>query len=262
MTSPTQYRAMESLVRKGPMTIVLVYSPSCPHCHTYMPLWKEMCALKRKRANLVSMEASTYDKTPMSEKKPVSGVPTVLFVDKEGRITEAEEPRNRDVMATAVTHGVSESEASAAPPPPATAPMVPSIATPTSADLYSRVSEVDTVVTPPSRRTTSEPLAGTQMPAGTEVLPNPLNAMPAQPVPSTLVTPGIQYGGGSNQSGGNPWAAFLQAAAQAAPAAVMAGAYAISKARRRTVRSSGLPAPRHSAKWRRIRAGLLTRRRR
>jgi hypothetical protein len=245
---------MESLVRKGPMTIVLVYSPTCPHCHTYMPLWKEMCALKRKRAHLVSMEASTYDKTPMSEKKPVSGVPTVLFVDKEGHITEAEEPRNRTVMASAVSRGVSEAEASVAP----------SVATPTPAptpsDLYNRVSEVDTVVTP-SRRTTSEPLPGTEMPAGTEILPNPLNAMPAQPVPSTTVTTGVQYGGG-HQAGGNPWAAFLQAAAQAAPAAVMAGAYAISKARRRTVRSSGLPAPRHSAKWRRIRTRLLTRRRR
>jgi hypothetical protein len=93
------------------------------------------------------------------------------------------------------------------------------------------------------------------MPAGTEILPNPLNALPAQPVPSTSVTTGVQYGG-------NPWAAFLQAAAQAAPAAVMAGAYAISKARRRTVRSSGLPAPRHSAKWRRIRARLTRRRHR
>jgi hypothetical protein len=224
-----------------------------------------MCNLKRKRAHLVSMEASTYDKTPMSEKKPVSGVPTVLFVDKEGRITEAEEPRNREVMATAISRGVSEAEASAAPSvAPSEPSMVPSVATPTPtptpSDLYNRVSEVDTVVTP-SRRTTSEPLPGTEMPAGTEVLPNPLNAMPAQPVPSTTVTTGIQYGGG-NQNGGNPWAAFLQAAAQAAPAAVMAGAYAISKARRRTVRSSGLPAPRHSAKWRRIRARLLTRRRR
>jgi hypothetical protein len=223
------------------MTIVLVYSPSCPHCHTYMPLWKEMCGLRRKRANLVSMEASTYDKIPMSEKKPVSGVPTVLFVNKEGKITEASEPRNREVMANAVTHGVSEAEAVSAPPTE-------------DGDLYSRVSEVDTVVTP-SRNSMASEIPGTEMPAGTEILPNPLNALPAQPVPSTSVTTGVQYGG-------NPWAAFLQAAAQAAPAAVMAGAYAISKARRRTVRSSGLPAPRHSAKWRRIRARLTRRRHR
>ena len=222
LSSPSQYRAVESLIRKGPMTIMLVYSPTCPHCHTYMPLWKEMCALKRRRANLVSMEASTYDQTPMSEKQQVTGVPTVLFVNKNGHITEAREPRNREVMATAVSHGVSEVDAVNV-----VAPVAPA---------------------PPS---SSEPLEGTEMPAGTTVMPNPLEALPAQPVPSESAV--VQYGG-------NPWAAFLATAAQAAPAAVLAGAYAISRARRRTVRSSGLPAPQHSAKWRRLRARLTRRR--
>lgn len=171
-----------------------------------------MCALKRKRANLVSMEASTYDQTPMSEKKQVTGVPTVLFVNKEGKITEAQEPRNREVMASAVSRGVTEADAAGPVVFPTT------VSTPTPSVISS----------------TSEPLPGTEMPAGTEIRPNPLNALPAQPVP----TGGVQYGG-------NPWAAFLQAAAQAAPAAVLAGAYAVSTTRRRrTVRSSGLPAPR------------------
>jgi hypothetical protein len=96
----------------------------------------------------------------------------------------------------------------------------------------------------------SEPLPGTEMPVGTTVMPNPLEVLPAQPVPSESV---VQYGG-------NPWAAFLATAAQAAPAAVLAGAYAISRARRRTVRASGLPAPQRSAKWRRLRARLTRRR--
>jgi hypothetical protein len=164
------------------------------------------------------MEASVYDQTPLSEQKSVSGVPTVLFVNKEGRITEAQEPRNRNVMATAVTKGVSEKEAATEA---------------VSGDNLVRAvtelegdEEITSVPTP-----ASTPIVGTEMPAGTEIRPNPLNVLPAQPVRSS----GVQYGG-------NPWAAFLQAAAQAAPAAVLAGAYAISKARRRTVRSSGLPA--------------------
>ena len=232
MTSPSQFRAVESLVRRGPMTIMLIYSPTCPHCHTYMPIWKEMCGLKQRRSNMVSMEASTYDETPMAKTQPVTGVPTVLFVDKQGRVTEAREPRNREIMATAVSRGVTEEEAVAvnATVPPQT----PS----------ESVAE------------SSEPLPGTEMPVGTVVTPNPLEALPAQPVPSESVAapPAVQYGG-------NPWAAFLATAAQAAPAAVLASAYAISKARRRTVRSSGLPAPEHSAKWRRLRARLASRRR-
>lgn len=223
MTSPSQYRAVESLVRRGPMTIMLIYSPTCPHCHTYMPIWKEMCGLKQRRSNMVSMEASTYDETPMAKTQPVTGVPTVLFVDKQGRVTEAREPRNREVMATAVSRGVTEEEAVAV-----------------------------NAVAPSSASTTTE-----TQPDGTVIAPNPLEALPAQPVPSESVAapPAVQYGG-------NPWAAFLATAAQAAPAAVLASAYAISKARRRTVRSSGLPAPEHSAKWRRLRARLASRRRR
>lgn len=173
-----------------------------------------MCALKRKRANLISMEAATYDQTPMSEEKQVTGVPTVLFVNKEGKITEAQEPRNREIMTNAISQGVTDVDASVAGPvvfPTTTATTTPSV----------------------SVSSTSEPLPGTEMPAGTEIRQNPLDVLPAQPVP----TGGVQYGG-------SPWAAFLQAAAQAAPAAVLAGAYAVSTAhRRRTVRSSGLPAP-------------------
>jgi phosphotransferase system glucose/maltose/N-acetylglucosamine-specific IIC component len=210
------------------MTIMLIYSPSCPHCHTYMPMWNEMCGLKQRRANMVSMEASTYDETPMAKSQPVTGVPTVLFVDKQGRVTEAREPRNREVMATAVSRGVTEEEATAA----------------------NAVAPESQVSLPSSASTVSETQSN-----GTVIAPNPLEALPAQPVPSESVAapPAVQYGG-------NPWAAFLATAAQAAPAAVLAGAYAISKARRRTVRSSGLPAPEHSAKWRRLRARLSRRR--
>lgn len=233
LSSPSQYRAVESLIRRGPMTIMLIYSPTCPHCHTYMPIWKEMCAMKRRRSHMVSMKADVYDQTPMSERQSVSGVPTVLFVRKDGSVEVAQEPRNREVMSEAVSRGVSEVEAAAnvaaAPPPQAPAP--------------------------PTASEPSEPLSGTEMPVGTEVIANPLEPLPAQPVRSDAITTGIQYGG-------NPWAAFLATAAQAAPAAVLAGAYAISKARRRTVRSSGLPAPEHSAKWRRLRARLASRRRR
>ena len=187
-----------------------------------------MCGLKQRRANMVSMEASTYDETPMAKSQPVTGVPTVLFVDKQGRVTEAREPRNREVMATAVSRGVTEEEATAA----------------------NAVAPESQVSLPSSASTVSETQSN-----GTVIAPNPLEALPAQPVPSESVAapPAVQYGG-------NPWAAFLATAAQAAPAAVLAGAYAISKARRRTVRSSGLPAPEHSAKWRRLRARLSRRR--
>jgi hypothetical protein len=118
-------------MRRGPLTIVLVYSTTCPHCHTYMPIWKRLCKTSGRKANMVSMEADTYQQTPMSEKKAVDGVPTVLFVDKQGRISEASTPRDERVMTN-----------------------VARISTPVAS------SDVETVANAPVRRATPYPSSG------------------------------------------------------------------------------------------------------
>jgi hypothetical protein len=71
---------------------------------------------------------------------------------------------------------------------------------------------------------------------------NELEPLPATPVSSVM------------QSGGSPWAAFVSTAVKAAPAAVLLGAYAMS-------RSSGLGDP-HKRHRRSSRSIRRTRRRR
>ena len=181
MSSPHQYRELESLIHRGPTTLILVFSPTCPHCITYKPLWNKLCAQRNRQANLVSMRADTYMQTPMASQKSVEGVPTVLRVDRSGTITEVDDIRNMEKMSA-------------------------------------------TVSTPEPERLTSTVEEATikQIVPGTEVAENPLPALPGQ-------------------RGGNPWAAFMMAAQQAAPAAALLGAYA---ALPRTRRSSGLRATR------------------
>ena len=94
--------AMDSTIRKGPMTLVFIYTKTCPHCHTYMPIWNKLCKTNGRKANMISMEASTYQQTPMSQQKPVSGVPTVLYVNKQGEIVEIDKPRDTATMKTVV----------------------------------------------------------------------------------------------------------------------------------------------------------------
>ena len=99
----------------------------------------------------------------------------------------------------------------------------------------SEITANSNIFTPPpsssdERRTSSEPLPGAVIP-GTMTSENPL-----KPLPATIV-----------QSGGNPWAAFLLAARQAAPAAALLGAYATLPHKR----ASGLPAPRNRRSRRR-----------
>ncbi len=186
-----------------------------------MPLWKELCAEKEKRANLVSMEASTYAGTEMSEKKEIDGVPTVLFVDKEGSISEAESPRDKIVMTNAVRKGVSEKEARSG----------------IASDVFTPVSAVPATV---SEEAASE-LISARVP-GVRVTESPLEVLPSAPVSSEKEA--------AIQTGGNPWAAFIMAARQAAPAAVLLGAYSLTRRstrrRRRVSRRKGKKGSRRS----------------
>lgn len=230
MSSASQSKMLESLIRRGPMTVVLVFSPSCPHCHTYMPLWKELERTKGKRANMVSVRSDIYDQTSLGEKKQVAAVPTVLFVDKNGSVTEADQPRNMPNMKKAVTLGVTEEKAKTIAAGLSSDSDIFEIDSP-AATAMREASEIETASMPMSR-----PIASVL--PGTIVSENPLPAIPATPI-SEVAT--VQMGG-YRQYGGNPWAAFMMAARQAAPAAALLGAYAALPAKR----SSGLPAARRS----------------
>lgn len=249
LTSPSQARAMEALISRGPITLVFVYSTTCPHCHTYMPIWERLCKQRERKANMVSMEADVYQQTPMSAKKEVTGVPTVLFVDKEGRITEGEDIRNESMMNTVVSRGLSEAQINSGAATKRVDTPYPTSASTLTADspiFTPRVSSSEgssmTVSEPPTpgSRSFSPSEKGHNNLSNkmVRISSNPLPAIPAQPVPSPQV-------------GGNPWAAFLSAAVrQAAPAAVLLGAYGMLP---RNGRSSGLSAPRKSRKTRRMR---------
>jgi hypothetical protein len=216
--SSQEIRAMQSMIGRGPVTIVLVFSRTCPHCTTYMPIWKKLCATQGRKANMISMEASTYQTTPMASQKQVSGVPTVLYVNKEGEISEASEPRNTTVMTNAVKLAPgSDLPASVT----GSNTMVSANRNKTlsaNSNLFN-VRSTNSRVSTPSEPT---PLSNSVVP-GTMVSENPLPPTPAM-----------------TQTGGNPWAAFLLAAKQAAPAAVLLGAYAALPKKR----SSGLSDPR------------------
>jgi len=232
--SPSEMKKMQDMIGKGPVTIMLVFSKTCPHCVTYMPIWKKLCATQGRKANMVSMEAQTYQNTPYASQKPVSGVPTVLYVNKAGEITEAKAPRDTTVMTNAVrvspasdlpTNVIVSANANAKPPTALA-----------NSNLFK--------VTESNRRTSSnrepKPVIAAPIP-GTMSSENPLPTVPGAVV---LASPGPRA---QVQQGGNPWAAFLIAAAQqAAPAAVLMGAYSALPAR-----SSGLPAPNRKTRRRR-----------
>lgn len=93
---------MNSIIEAGPLTIILVFRPTCPHCVTYKPIWNDLVKTKGRTANMISMESDVYQSTPMAAKKQISGVPSVLYVNSEGEITEAPTPRDKSHMSEVV----------------------------------------------------------------------------------------------------------------------------------------------------------------
>ena len=224
--------AMDGIIRRGPVTIILVFSTSCPHCHTYMPIWNKLCKTQGRRANMISMEASTYQQTPLSAKKPVSGVPTVLYVTKQGEIIEIEKPRDTSVMQSVIRNIGSTNVLSPSPGPSVSSSPGPSVSSSPSPSVSSSPGPSPSPSMTPSPSVSSSPSMTVKPPFRAALQKglsqrNSLKAIPAV--------------GGSrrNHRGGN-WNALLAAAQQAAPAAALLGAYAAFPMQR----SSGLGAPR------------------
>jgi hypothetical protein len=156
------------------------------------------------------MEASTYQQTPLSHKKSVQSVPTVLFIDSNGKIVEAKSPRNEKVMSTAVTHGVHEEEAT----------------------TITELPESMTSITDSEVNAKSQP-GSDDLPTGTRISENPLIPIPGTPIKTSNSERIVQAGGYRQVGGDSPWSAFTAAM----PAALLLGAYALTPKR-----SSGLPA--------------------
>lgn len=210
------------MIRQGPLTMILVFSPTCPHCVSYMPIWSELEKTQGRKTNMVAVKSDVYSELPLSEKKEVNMVPTVLYVDKSGRVSEASEPRNTAVMTEAVKAAKTDTEVKTA------------LTTSISEPMISNFKITGTADSTENRKPMTESQSNFRpVIPGTTEAPNPLPALPGLPI----------------QSGGSPWAAFLgAAAAQAGPAALLLGAYgALPK------RSSGLGAARRRRRFTRRR---------
>jgi len=212
--TPSNIGSMQGIIRRGPVTIILVFSTTCPHCHTYKPIWDKLCKTKGRKANMISMEASTYQQTPLSEKKAVSGVPTVLYVNKQGEIVEIDKPRDTAIMTEVIRNSS----------PPAFTQVLssPSMVPKPSPSMVLKPSP--SMIPAPAKPMMPSPRTMTMVP-GTEIINSPLKPLPA--------------------TGGN-WDTLMLAAQQAAPAAALLGAYAAFPMQR----SSGLGPTRRTIKRR------------
>jgi hypothetical protein len=185
-----------------------------------MPIWERLCKTKGKKSHMVKMEHSVYSKTPLASKKPVSGIPTVLFVDPQHKIHEESNIRDESNMTNAITSPETSSEQETETDD------VPMLRT---SDLEDSDENTGTPASIFRRK-------ATPYPSDDASIENPLSPLPATPIHTEPLT-----GGQRNQRGGDPWSAFVAVARQAAPAAALLAAYGMLPSR-----SSGLKSGRRS----------------
>lgn len=83
----------ESLLGKGPLTIVLVYADWCGHCQTFKQnMWNEVSQMPEKTVNTASVHYDMVENTSLKNAK-IDGYPSLLLVgtDKKPATFKSEE---------------------------------------------------------------------------------------------------------------------------------------------------------------------------
>lgn len=227
--------------------MVAVSDDTCPHCVKYKPTWDTLAKTEGRNVPMISMPSSVYNQTQLAKQKEVKGVPTVLYVSPNGTVNEVEDIRDEAKMSSLLRSNASEAPVEsvipteipiidpevAKPPPETKALQIPGLteaALPTIPVSQVQINMPKNIVPNKSTNVLNSVLPGVT------VQSNPLTPLPGSPVISEELQ---QRGGDYIQRGGSPWTAFMMAARQAAPAAMLLGAYSALPQR-----SSGLGRPR------------------
>ena len=84
--SPDDISAFNGLVKKGPVTFVLVHADWCGPCQGYKPLWKKLESTPGRIANMAMVHHDMVENIPFLKKANIPGFPSVLKVFPDGTI--------------------------------------------------------------------------------------------------------------------------------------------------------------------------------
>ena len=78
--SKSDIGGLESLLGKGPLTIVLVYADWCGHCQTFKQnMWNEVTQMPNKKVNTAAVHYDMVENTSLKNAK-INGYPSLLLV--------------------------------------------------------------------------------------------------------------------------------------------------------------------------------------
>lgn len=79
------------ILAERPITLVLVYADWCGHCHTYKAdTWKTLSEIPNRTVGMAQVNGDILEQSPLKN-AAISGYPSVLVVDKDGKMAEFKE---------------------------------------------------------------------------------------------------------------------------------------------------------------------------
>lgn len=89
---------LKDRIKKGPITMILVYAPWCGHCQTYKPLYEKFENNPNRNIQIARVRDDMVDKANITNAK-IEGYPSVILVNKENKvIEEISDNRNEEKM--------------------------------------------------------------------------------------------------------------------------------------------------------------------
>jgi thiol-disulfide isomerase/thioredoxin len=80
-------------MKKGPVTLVLVYAPWCGHCVQYKPEFEKMVNTPNRNIQVAQLRDDMVNKAPLKNAN-INSYPSVILVNKEGEVVEEVQDRN------------------------------------------------------------------------------------------------------------------------------------------------------------------------
>jgi thiol-disulfide isomerase/thioredoxin len=94
--SKAQIPALQSMLKSGPVALILVYADWCGHCTRYKPMWGELARTPGRMANMASVREDIFSEIPSISKAKIQGYPSVIKVSPNGNIEEFNVPGSKE----------------------------------------------------------------------------------------------------------------------------------------------------------------------